>query len=193
MNPKSRPVKFNSEKHQILFEGIFPKTSGYVQLQVSPSIYMSKIKSRLVIKPKITPSYHMQKSFSQSAQFIKRFTRCTWFRSLMIYKPSPIFEYAHPIIIKVSSNVPKFVSVCKKQLMLSIYSWDTVDFWSLPPEWLHHCWPCAPTGIFFNQLLISIIFQSTFNFHELAGGLITYHYSRRSNIEMQRYPPVCLK
>ena len=167
MNPKSRPVKFNSEKYQILFEGIFPKTSGYVQLQVSPSIYMSKIKSRLVIKPKITPSYHMQKSFSQSAQFIKRFTRCTWFRSLMIYKPSPIFEYAHPIIIKVSSNVPKFASVCKKQLMLSIYSWDIADFRFLRPK---RPWPFLITATRVATTLLTMrahwnIFQSTFDFH----------------------------
>ena len=38
----------------------------------------------------------MQKSFNQSAQFIKSFVRHTWFKkSPMIYKASPIFDYAH--------------------------------------------------------------------------------------------------
>ena len=56
----------------------------------------------------------MQESFNQSAQFIKSFVRYSWFKSPMIYKASPIFEYAHPIIIKVTTNFPKFVSACKK-------------------------------------------------------------------------------
>ena len=42
----------------------------------------------------------MQKSFNQSVQFIKSFKRYIWFKSPMIYKASPIFDHAHPIIIK---------------------------------------------------------------------------------------------
>ena len=36
----------------------------------------------------------MQKSFNQSAQFIKSFVRYTCFKSLMIYEASPIFDHA---------------------------------------------------------------------------------------------------
>ena len=57
---------------------------------------------------------NMQELFNQSAQFIKLFVRYTWFKSPMIYKVSSIFDYAHPIIIKVTINFPKFVSAHKK-------------------------------------------------------------------------------
>ena len=56
----------------------------------------------------------MQKSFNQSVRFIKLFVRCTQFKSSMIYKAFPIFDHAHPIIIKVTFSFPKFVSACKK-------------------------------------------------------------------------------
>ena len=57
---------------------------------------------------------NMQELFNQSAQFIKLFVRYTWFKSPLIYKVSPIFDCAHPIIIKVTINFPKFVSAHKK-------------------------------------------------------------------------------
>ena len=53
----------------------------------------------------------MQEPFSESAQFIKSCVRYTWFKGP---KASPIFDYAHPIIIQVTINFPKFVSACKK-------------------------------------------------------------------------------
>ena len=75
VNPKSRPVKSISVQYQFLFKylssknqrqnfskqrkntkGIFSKNSGYVQLQGSPSIQMSKKQSGLVVKPNIIPS-----------------------------------------------------------------------------------------------------------------------------------------
>ena len=55
----------------------------------------------------------MQESFNQYTQFIKSFARYTWFKSPMTYKASPIFDYAHPIIIKVTFSFPKFVWICK--------------------------------------------------------------------------------
>ena len=75
VNPKSSPVKSISVQYQFLFKylssknqrqnfskqrkntkGIFSKNSGYVQLQGSPSIQMSKKQSGLVVKPNIIPS-----------------------------------------------------------------------------------------------------------------------------------------
>ena len=63
-------AKFFKIKKKTLFwghfcvKGIFPKNSGYVQLQGSPSIQMSKIRSRLVIKPKFIPSLSTCKNCS---------------------------------------------------------------------------------------------------------------------------------
>ena len=59
----------------------------------------------------------MQKSFTQYAQFIKSFGRYTWLKSPVMNKISHIFDYAHPIIIKVSFSFPKFVSECKKSAL----------------------------------------------------------------------------
>ena len=56
----------------------------------------------------------MQKLFNQSAQFIKSFVRQTLIMSPMIYKASPIFDYAQPKIIKLTFSFPTFVSACKK-------------------------------------------------------------------------------
>ena len=55
----------------------------------------------------------MQKSFNQSAQFIKSFVRCTWFKSPTIFKALLIFDHTHPIIIKVTFSFHKFVSAYK--------------------------------------------------------------------------------
>ena len=83
---------------------------------------------------------NMQKSFNQSAQFIKSFLRCTWFKSPMIYEASPVFDKVHPIIIKVTFSFPKFLSACKKSAHF-IHSWDTADFrvWDLKGQ--THIWP----------------------------------------------------
>ena len=67
---------------------------------------MSKIQSRLVVKP-------VQKSFNQSARFIKSFVRAPDFRVPYDLKGLPIFEHTYPIIIKSTFRFPKFVSACK--------------------------------------------------------------------------------
>ena len=59
-------------------------------------------------------SINMQKSFNQSAQFIKSFVRHTWFKSHMLYKASLIVDYAYPIFINVTFIFPKLISACKK-------------------------------------------------------------------------------
>ena len=56
----------------------------------------------------------MQKSFNQSAQFLKPFVRYTWFKSPVVFKDLPIFDHTHPIIINVTFSFHKFVSACKK-------------------------------------------------------------------------------
>ena len=48
---------------------------------------------------------------NKSAQFMKSFARYTWFKSPIIYKASPIFEHANPIIIKVTFSFTKFVLI----------------------------------------------------------------------------------
>ena len=55
----------------------------------------------------------MEKSFNQSAQFIKSFVRYTWFKSPTIFKALPIFDHTHPAILKVTFSFHKFVSACK--------------------------------------------------------------------------------
>ena len=60
------------------------------------------------------------KSFNLSVQFIKSFVRCTCFMSHMIYKASPIFDHAHPIIIKGTLVFLEFASKHQK----SVYSID---------------------------------------------------------------------
>ena len=55
----------------------------------------------------------MQKSFNQSAQFIKSFVQHT-LKSPMLYKASLIADYAYPIFIKVTFIFPKLISACKK-------------------------------------------------------------------------------
>ena len=55
----------------------------------------------------------MEKSFNQSAQFIKSFVRYTWFKSPTIFKALPIFDHTHPTILKVTFSFHKFVSACK--------------------------------------------------------------------------------
>ena len=54
--------------------------------------------------------------------------RYTWFNSPMIYKASPIFDYAHPIIIKAIMKFPKFVSACKKISSFHQFILEKADF-----------------------------------------------------------------
>ena len=70
----------------------------------------------------------MQKSFNQSAQFIKQFVRDNWLKSPMIYKASLIFYYTNPIIIKKILAFPNSYQQAKNELISSIHSWDTADF-----------------------------------------------------------------
>ena len=72
---------------------------------------MSKIQSRAQY---YSLTISMQKSFNQSAQFIKSFVRYTWFKNPTIFKASPTFDNTHPIIIKVTFSFHKFVSAWKK-------------------------------------------------------------------------------
>ena len=72
---------------------------------------MSKIQSRAKY---YSLTISMQKSFNQSAQFIKSFVRYTWFKNPTIFKASPTFDNTHPIIIKVTFSFHKFVSAWKK-------------------------------------------------------------------------------
>ena len=90
--------------------------------------------------------------------------RDIWFKSPMIYKASPISDYADPIIIKITINFPKFVSACKKpayfinsflrsmrflnfyqhtknQFIHIIPSWDKANFRVLRPNGHTHFWP----------------------------------------------------
>ena len=110
--PKSMKTfrnKENKEKNPILGaflpRGDFPKNIGYVQLQRSPSIKLSKIQSRLAIKPKIIPSQSACKNYSMNTQFIKSFVRYISLRSPMIYKTSLIFHHAHPSFLKVPWHI----------------------------------------------------------------------------------------
>ena len=49
----------------------------------------------------------------------------------MIYKASPIFDHVYPIIIKVASSFPKFVSACKKSAHFIDSFLRYSRFWSL--------------------------------------------------------------
>ena len=63
---------------------------------------------------KLFHCYQHAKIIQSISQFSKSFMRYTWFKSPMIYNASPIFDYAHPIIVTVTFSFPKFVSTCKK-------------------------------------------------------------------------------
>ena len=85
----------------------------------------------------------MQKSFNQSAQFIKSFMRYTWFKSPMIYKASLIFYHAYPIIIKVTFSFPKFISACQKSvqfiyLLLRYNKFQKLKTYKTTPIFDHH-------------------------------------------------------
>ena len=86
----------------------------------------------------------VQKSFNQSAQFIKSFVRYTWFKSPMIFKPLLIFYHTHTIIIKVTFSFINLYPHAKNQPNSSIHSWDTADFraWDLNDHILFSSPPC---------------------------------------------------
>ena len=46
----------------------------------------------------------------------------------MTHMTSPIFDHAHPLIIKVNFSFPKFASEFKKSAISSIHSQNTADF-----------------------------------------------------------------
>ena len=109
VNPKLWPVRSNSEQYQFLFKYISPATAGV------PQHLNVKDTERIGNQTKnYSFTINIQEQFNQFAQLIKSIVRYTWLKSPMIYKVSPIFDYAHPIIIKVTINFPKFVAACKK-------------------------------------------------------------------------------
>ena len=74
----------------------------------------------------------MQKSFNQSAQFIKLFVRYTWFKSPTIFKAWPIFDHTHPVIIKVTFSFDNFAKNQPNSLLILdiqqiLESWDLKD------------------------------------------------------------------
>ena len=98
----------------------------------------------------------MQKSFNQSAQFIKSFVRHTWFNSPMIYKASSIFDHAYPIIIKClqgrrhvwKSGGTKYLVTQEDPSWLGPTCQG--KFWKNdPPDWLNRPFP--------EQIFINVI------------------------------------
>ena len=102
----------------------------------------------------------MQKSLNQSAQFIKSFVRCIWFKSPMIYKASPIFDHAYPIIIKLLAFL-NLHQHAKNQPNSSIHSWDTADFRVLRPKRLYP---------FFIITIQKLLKENKTNFKDLANS-----------------------
>ena len=93
----------------------------------------------------------------------------------MIYKASPIFDYTHQIITKVTTNFAKFVSACKKSAHFISSFLRQSRFQSpktketMPISYHHH-----------NPNIIKV----TFGFSEF---LSTYQKSVRSIISFLRY------
>ena len=69
--------------------------------------------------------------------------------------PKSIFDHTHSIITETTFTSPKFAPTCKT-FILSIHSWDTVDFRALPCDQTGqtHFGPCLPKH--FKQLLIHV-------------------------------------
>ena len=107
----------------------------------------------------------MQKSFNQSAQFIKSFVRYTRFKSCMVYEASPIFEYNHPITTSVLMPLSRLAGVsnfCLNSLLRfllieSILSSQAILFQIL----LYAFFPPFPWSTL-------LPFPSYFNFHNRA-------------------------
>ena len=124
MNPKSRPVKSNSEQYQFLFKYISGKINDKIFQNLPKGNFSQKfwlsttvvVTQHLEVKitEKIIPSLSAcKKSFHQSTQFIKLIEICLIQESHIIYRVLPIFDHAHSIIIKVTFSFSKFVSACK--------------------------------------------------------------------------------
>ena len=126
MNPKSEPVKSNSEQYQF-FLSTFPakiKNPFLMVILAQRECFLKTLakyscggppafkRQRYRVEQNIIPS--RPKWFNQSAQFIKSFVRYTWFKNPTIFKASPIFDHTHPIIIKVTFSFHKFVLAGKK-------------------------------------------------------------------------------
>ena len=179
VNPESQPVKSNSEQYQFLFKYVSSKNQWqhFSKFYFGVIFAQSKfsLKTLAVYNCMSPPAFkcqrfrvhwssdqnhsitiNMQKSFYESAQFIKSFVIYNWFKHPMIYKASPIFGYAHPVIIKVTFSFSKFVSACKNQLISSIYSWDTAGFWDPRPKRPHPFWPTPPQNYWSNFWVFSI-------------------------------------
>ena len=79
---------------------------------------MSKIHSRLVVKPEIILSLSARKNCSINLLDLSSFVRYLFMRYLILesqdLKGLTIFGQAHPIIIKLTFSFPKFVSGYKK-------------------------------------------------------------------------------
>ena len=85
---------------------IWPKTSAAFKCQ--------GYRVDCPLNPKYSTTISMQKSFNQSVQFTKSFVRYTWFENPMIFKPSPIFDHAYPIIMRGIFSFHKCVSTWKR-------------------------------------------------------------------------------
>ena len=138
MNPKSQTIKSDSGQYQFLFKYVSSKVNVKTfQNKGKPYFGVIFSKKELFLKPLARyncmdpPAFECQRSRIDCPSNQKLFyhyqhaknaksicsvhqIRYTWFKSPTIYKVSPIFHYAHPIIIKWTFSFPKFVSACKK-------------------------------------------------------------------------------
>ena len=140
VNPQSRPIKSNSEYtflfkyvsskiqrqkfskyrkkpyfgHTFVQTELFLETLAMYNCRDTPAFKCQRFRVDWLSNQKLFITTNMQKWFTQSAQFVKSFVRKTWFKSPMIYKASPNFDYAHPLIIKATISFSKFVWECKK-------------------------------------------------------------------------------
>ena len=90
----------------------FPKPLAKYNCSGLPAFKCQRYRVEENIIPSL--SINMQKSFNQSAQFIKSFVRYTWFKSPTIFKTSLSFDHSHSIIIKVTFSFHEFVSARQK-------------------------------------------------------------------------------
>ena len=136
MNTKSAQVKSNSTQYQ--FSKKNPQKPSFVViftqrvffLNSSTAVVPQHLDAKDTEYRRIWFHHYQFPKIIQSIWSIHQII-CeiyTWFRSPMIYKALPIFDHAHPMIIKVTFTFPKFVSACKNQPNSSIHSWDTIDF-----------------------------------------------------------------
>ena len=129
----------------------FPKNSGGKNLAKHnwsgpPAFKCQRYRVNSLSNQTFFITISIQKSFNQSAQFIKSFARCTWFKSPVICKAMPVFEHAHPIIIEASFSFPKFEKNAKnssfyqfileiQQILKSQDLKGQAHFWPTPPKY----------------------------------------------------------